>query len=198
MRIKKTLVIFGILVFATLSCNLPFISEAKRTPTPQETAAISATETPPQTNTPEITDTTQPAKTYEKVQIGFLSNLYLRYDPSIWEAYTDPAWAPNSQGQIVYTLHHKKYDCTLQANLGRGAPETWQRFVSEKRIGGLDYQVETWRETTTNTEVLVVYQYPAEEQSENLTRIEVIIHDHPQECIADTEAVLALSEEEIR
>ncbi|MEJ5202562.1 MAG: hypothetical protein WHV66_10065 [Anaerolineales bacterium] len=86
----------------------------------------------------------------------------------------------------------------MEANLGMGAPETWQRFVSGKRIGKLDYQVETWRDTTTNMEVLVVYQYPADGQRENSVRIEVVINDHPQECIADTEAVLALSEEEIR
>jgi hypothetical protein len=198
---KKFLTIILTLVLVSLSCNLPFLSSKQNTAIPQDLNALPTSESfPQQTNTPKFATpiVTQPQTTYERAQVGLYSNLYLTYDPSIWEAYTDPAWAPNSEGQTIYSLNHKKHNCILEANLGMGAPETWQRFVSGKRIGKLDYQVETWRDTTTNMEVLVVYQYPADGQRENSVRIEVVINDHPQECIADTEAVLALSEEEIR
>jgi hypothetical protein len=198
---KKLLVVFLVLAIASLACNLPLSSGEENTAVPKELTTPTNSESfLQQTDTPEAPTPTliQPKITYEKAQIGVFTNLYLTYDPSIWEAARDPYESVNSEGQVIYRLNHRKFNCTLEANLGMGVPDTWQRFVSEKKIGELIFQVETWRDTTTNMEVLVVYQYPAVGQRENATRIEVIIKDHPKECISDAEAVLGLSEEEIR
>jgi len=196
---KRLLITVLALIFVGLSCSLPpFAVKATGTPEPGPPLPPAPSE-----NTPVAQPTLlQPTPTlqveYERAQIAFLFNLYLTYDPAVWEAMESAPGTQNRQGESIMLLRHRAYDCTLEENLGMGAPDTWEREVSQKQIGALLYQVETWRDTTSGAIVLTVYQYPAGEPREDSKRIELITNDRAEQCLNDAEAVLALSEAEIR
>lgn len=128
------------------------------------------------------------------VQIGYFHSIYLRYDTSVWEKVNrSPDQLQNDKGEPVEALQHREIaGCVLHDNLGRGAPPSWERLISKRVIGSLEYQVEFWTDTETQEPVLVVYQYPVGE-SGNDTRIELVVDQEPEDCIKSAEDILALS-----
>ena len=128
------------------------------------------------------------------VQIGYFNSIYLRYDADEWEKRIEfPDQPQNSKGEPVEALQHRSIaGCILRDNLGRGTPPSWERQVTNRMIGSLDYHVEAWTDTAAQTPVLRVYQYPSGEPGVG-TRIELVIDQRPEECIQSAEAVLAAS-----
>jgi hypothetical protein len=142
------------------------------------------------------------AAEYPRAQIGFYNALYLRYDPAVWQQAPrlDGGGQPltNQGGAAIEVLSHRQYRCELHDNLGRGIEQV-TLSTYEKQIGGLTYQVHQWVSTETGNTVLVVYQYPPGENLNDAQRIELEVKDeHGKQCMQDAEAVLLLSEEEIR
>jgi hypothetical protein len=128
------------------------------------------------------------------VQIGYFHSVYLRYNTDEWEKRNEfPDQPQNNKGEPVEALQHRDIaGCILHDNLGRGTPPSWERQVSNRVIGSLEYHVEAWTDTAAQTPVLRVYQYPAGEPGVG-TRIELAIDQRPDECIQSAEAVLVAS-----
>ena len=154
-------------------------------PTPQSPVTL-----PPETPTLEVA-ATQDAPL---VQIGFYDSIYLRYDPEAWEPIDEtPEQQLNQKGEPVQRLQHRTIPgCFLHENLGRGVPLTWERQVTNRIIGSLEFRVEAWTDTEAQKPVLTVYQYPTGESGLG-KRIELVIDRQPEECIQSGEEVLSLS-----
>ncbi|HEX5808488.1 MAG TPA: hypothetical protein VFY25_07460 [Anaerolineales bacterium] len=180
----------GPILALTLACGV--------TATPVKTpVSPSITPAPPVTHTPPpATRTLESAPTPEAslVQIGYFNSVYLRYDLDAWHAISEaPSPVLNQNGEPIEALQHATIPgCILHDNLGKGAPLSWERQDTNRTIGGLEYRVESWTETSVQKKVLVVYQYPAD-QPGNGTRIELVIDLEPESCIQSAEEVLAFS-----
>ncbi len=81
---------------------------------------------------------------------GYNQEHLLTYDKNTWNA------ADLSSGFKAIELIHS-IGCSMHQNLGRGAPEWWQRTITHQAIGSYDFRVETWTDTNTYQIVLVTY-----------------------------------------
>lgn len=136
-----------------------------------------------------------------RAQLGFDKSWYVIYDSSLWESkvqqnYSDGTPIKNLDGEKIEELIHKQLNCRLIENLGRGAPETWHKYVYEKKLGTTTYQVEEWTDTISGKQVLIVYHYPPKSW-DNYRRLELIIDDDAEKCIRDAEELIMQSNEEI-
>jgi hypothetical protein len=175
----------------TLACSLT-ATPLEGTPAP---ASPSSTPAPVVTRMP-ATSTPGLAPTGEAplVQIGLFDSMYLRYDPGQWEADSGtPEERLNERGEPIHRLQHLSIPgCILHDNLGRGAPPTWERNITNRTIGSLEFRVEAWTDTELGQPVLIVYQHPPGEDALG-KRIELLIEAEPEACIRSAEEVLALS-----
>ena len=186
---RRILLACMVLIF-TLACATVFAPTETAIPpvsTPSPTPVL-----PPPTVTvvPEIV----PTQDAPLVQIGYFDSVYLRYDPQDWEVF-QPAPEPqlNPAGETIEALRHRTVPgCLLHDNLGHGVPPTWEYEKEEREIGGLTYRVDPWTDTTTNSPVLIVYQYPVGDEAAG-KRIELVIEQDPEVCIQSAEEVLILS-----
>lgn len=145
-------------------------------------------ETPAHPSPTEAAATTPTAVALEIGNMGYSTDYYVRYDPSIWEA----TWAESDGNRKVLTLHHKSLNgCMLSDNLGHGAPSTWAFSQEPRTIGSQNYSIETWTDSITGKIVLRVYG-----RSDTI-RIELAPGDMPQPCIQAAEQVLLQSEKEM-
>jgi hypothetical protein len=130
------------------------------------------------------------------VQIGHFDSIYLRYDPEVWAAFNEyqgPQQRLNYKGEPVEALRHRTIPgCFLHHNLGRGSPPSWELQATERMIDSLEYWVEVWSDTQTQTPALIVYQYPVGQPGTG-KRIELVIDQEPEGCIKSAEDVLILS-----
>lgn len=81
---------------------------------------------------------------------GYNLEYLLTYDKNSWKIMNLP-----NGFEIIKLINAS--DCSMQQNLGRGAPEWWQRKVTQEAIGPYDFRVETWTDTNTNQIVFVTY-----------------------------------------
>lgn len=124
------------------------------------------------------------------VNIGFPNSIYVRYDPSVWDAIEmDPVYQTEA-GEPVSSLQHKDFPyCNIHNNWGHGMSPDYEFSINNKIIGDLDYQLETWSDPPGKP-ILTVYQHSP---TEWIVRIELSIGSEPDVCIQDAEEVLAIS-----
>lgn len=173
---------------STITANPTGTQSVSETLTP--TATVTATPSP--THTP----VSSPSE-YEIVQIGWFESIYLRYDPEEWESFNEyqEEQLINAAGDPIESLRHWAIPgCIIHGNLGYGPPITWQRQDTNLMIGDLEYRVESWTDSNTRQHVLIVYQYPYGKSGYGI-RIELMINQEPQQCIANAQEVLVHSED---
>lgn len=124
------------------------------------------------------------------VQIGYPFSIYLRFDPSKWDVIEMDSFYQTEAGESVSSLQHKEFpECNIQNNWGRTLSPDYEKNITEKVIGNLDYQLETWSDPTGKP-YLTVYQYSP---TDWIVRIELLIGSEPDICIQEAEEVLAFS-----
>ena len=133
------------------------------------------------------------------VQVGFGSTFYLRYSPQVWEKFPD-AWVPasNMEGIPLESIRLSgRSGCILRGNVGRGVPVYYQLSVSSRRIGSLDFRLESWSDPSRGgMPVLTIYQYPNDGYTD--TRVELWYDDQPGSCEQAAERVLERSADLLR
>lgn len=195
---KHLIWIILILLAASLACS-QLAPDAK--PVVESVQTVAPQPPPADTLVPVVeaipTNTAEPpaptlTPAYGKAQIGFFLTTYLIFDPAIWQAQLKADASQTTNGLEAYELVHQPAGCVIRENLGFGPPTTWEYNEYSRQIGGAEFKVERWVETLTGQPVLLVYQYPAA-SADDARRIELFIEEGADACIADTEAVLALS-----
>jgi len=192
----RLMAIVLIIFVVTLSCNFfrrPVVTEGPPfevwTPTSQFPVE-------PIVNTVEPTvqvvePTAQPV--YARAQIGSYRSSWVTYDPAFWNA---AKWVDgtNQVNEEIQALFHKTApNCSLHDNLGHGVPTSWTWATFTRDIGGAIFQIDQWTETTTNNPVLVIYQYPAGQQTDTSKRLELETGSAPYDCINAADVVIGLS-----
>ena len=130
---------------------------------------------------------------YARAQIGTYLSIWVTYDPTVWNAVQWVDGVNQSNEPIQALVHKTAPDCSLHDNLGHGVPTTWSFATYTRDIGGVVFQIDQWTETTTNNPVLVIYQYPAGEQTNTSKRLELEPGSTPYDCISAADVVIGLS-----
>ncbi len=190
-RLSMLLLVIALVI---LSCGISVPTNAPAVPTTEPLL-------PPAEPTAEVTqmivEPTVYQPVYARAQIGSYLSIWVTYDPTLWDA---AIWldGSNQAGEQVQQLLHKSFaGCSLHDNLGHGAPTTWTFGNYTKNLGGVVFQIDQWTDTTNNNPVLLVYQYPAGDQTNSTKRIELEPGSMPYDCIAATEVVIGLSAADI-
>lgn len=189
-KIARLWVALLVFFLAILSCNLlrrPLVSDG----TPFEVWTPTSRQPIEQTALPVETPVIQPV--HARAQLGTYKSTWLTYDPAVWDV--EP-WLEvlNPSGEPIQQLIHRSLPaCFLHDNLGHGAPETWSFEIFTHQIAQAVFQVEQWTDTASGNAVLVVYQYPAGEQTTLTRRIELEPGAAALECISAAEVVIGQS-----
>jgi hypothetical protein len=187
----RLIVLIILFSLAALSCNLftrPVVTEGPPFEVWTPTVEL------PVDATPKIVEATVDQPVYARAQIGTYLSIWVTYDPAIWDAIPWPTNGVNQYNEPTQALVYKAdTGCTLHDNLGHGVPENWSWSGFTREIAGATFKIDQWIDTNTNSPVLVVYQYPAGEQTNTTIRIELETGSSGTDCINATDVVIGLS-----
>jgi hypothetical protein len=198
MKKLKLSILFLMLAGVILSCTLlqrPAVTEGPPfevwTPT-SEMPVVATVEVP--APTAEVPVPTVEITATARAQIGTYLSIWVTYDPAAWDATPWIASITNQAGEAVQQLVHRSFPgCSLHDNLGHGVPDFWSYAGFTREIGGVVFSIDQWTNVNTNTPDLVIYQYPAGDMTDTSRRLELETGSQPFDCIAATDAVIALS-----
>ncbi|MGB8252214.1 MAG: hypothetical protein WCF08_03300 [Anaerolineaceae bacterium] len=183
-----------VITLVILSCGITLPTGAPVIPTAQPEPPSAQ---PPAEVTQNVVEATVNQPVYARAQIGSYLSIWVTYNPADWDAVI---WitGSNQAGEQIQQLIHKSFDgCSMHDNLGHGAPETWSFGNYTKDLGQVVYQIDQWTDTTNSNPVLVVYQYPAGDQTNSTKRIELEPGSMPYDCINAADVVIGLSAADI-
>lgn len=95
-------------------------------------------------------DQVNPSEDLDTLAFGYNLELMLTFNKKIWESMD---WT--SGFKSIELINSS--GCSMHQNLGMGAPEWWQRTITQETIGSYGFRVEQWTDTNTNQIVLVTY-----------------------------------------
>lgn len=111
---------------------------------------ISATVAPIEDPTEEITDPPDPIEKLATIAFGYSFELMLTFDENNWKS------ADLSNGYQAIELINAS-DCIMHQNFGMGAPDWWERDITQETIGKYVFRVEKWTDKNTNKIELLTY-----------------------------------------